>query len=157
MYFSWTRDSSRQMFRRMKLRMFDNTAKLTPRLSTNFLSRTRNVLLPYPFFFVVCRQNYICRTNFTHRPPVKYVFLDLRPEKEHVGWKNNSKQVLPWCCYTHFCSFARKSLWNIFSTHICLWQKCVEKNFHTHFFETEVCGKIFPQTFSKIKTNHFQN
>ena len=53
---------------------FDNTAKPTPHLSTNFLSRTRNALLPYPLFVVVCRQIDICRTNFTHRPPVKYSF-----------------------------------------------------------------------------------
>ena len=41
--------------------------------------------------------------------PGKKLFLDLRPEKRHVGWKNNPKQFLRWCCYPYFCSFGRKS------------------------------------------------
>ena len=102
-------DSSRQMFCRMKLRIFDATPKRTLGLSTNFSRQTRNFMCPALHFFVVCQQIDICRKHFTHRLPRKYFFLDLRPRKRHVGWKNNFKQFLPWCCYTNFCSFARKS------------------------------------------------
>ena len=49
---------------------FDDTAKPKPCLTTNFLSRTRNVLLPYPIFFVVCRQIDICQKN-SHTGPRK--------------------------------------------------------------------------------------
>ena len=97
------------MIGRVKSRIFDDTSKWTPCLYTNFSSQTRIVLLPHPLFFVVCQQIDICRKHFTHRLPRKYFFLDLRPRKRHVGWKNNFKQFLPWCCYTNFCSFARKS------------------------------------------------
>ena len=40
--------------------------------------------------------------------PVKILFLDFRPGKTHIGPKNNSKQLLRRCCYTHFFSFACK-------------------------------------------------
>ena len=45
-----------------------------------------------------------------HAPaPEKIFFLVLRPRKRHIGWKNNSKQLLRRCCYTNFRLFARKS------------------------------------------------
>ena len=97
------------MFRRMKLRIFDATPKRRPRLSTNFLSRTRNALLPYPLFVFVCQQIDICRKKIHTPAPGKKLFLDLRPEKRHIGWKNNSKLFLLRCCYTYFRPFAHKS------------------------------------------------
>ena len=92
-------------------------------------------------------QTDICRTNFTHRPPVKYVFLDLRPEKEHVGWKTILSKFRPGAailifvrlpvnhCGTFFphTFVYDRSVWKNFSTHIFLRQKCVEKFFHTLF------------------------
>ena len=41
--------------------------------------------------------------------PVKTLFLDFRPRKTHIAPKNNSKQLLRRCCYTHFFSFPCKS------------------------------------------------
>ena len=41
--------------------------------------------------------------------PGKTLFLDLKVGKRHIGPKNNSKQLLFYWCYTHFCSFAQKS------------------------------------------------
>ena len=108
-YSNWTRDSSRQMFRRLKSSIFEDMPKPTLRLSTNFLSQTRTNLLLYPLFVVVCRQLDICWKKFTHRPPGKYFFWSWDPKKGDVGWKNDSKQLLLSCCYTNFCSFAHKS------------------------------------------------
>ena len=97
------------MIGRVKSHIFYDTSKWTPHLSTNFLSQTRNALLPYPLFVVVCRQIDICQKKIHTPAPEKVLFLDLRPNKRHVGWKNNSKHFLFRCCYTNFCPFARKS------------------------------------------------
>ena len=48
------------------------------------------------------------RVNDTPAPGKK-LFLDLRPEKRHVGWKNYPNQFLRWCCYPYFCLFDCKS------------------------------------------------
>ena len=59
-----------------KMVIFD-TAKPNPRLLANFSSRTRNVLLPYPLFFVVCRQIDICRKF--HTPALVIRLVDTHP------------------------------------------------------------------------------
>ena len=48
-----------------KSRNFDDTAKPNPRLYANFSRRTRKIFLPYPLFFVVCRQIDIFRKFHT--------------------------------------------------------------------------------------------
>ena len=101
------------MIGRVKSRIFDDTSKWTPRLSTNFWSPTRIVLLSHPLFFVVCNKLTFVE-NISHTGPQENTFLDLRPKKRHVGWKNNSKQFLFRCCYVNFRSFARKS-------QLCTW------------------------------------
>ena len=72
----------------------------------------KNLLGP-PYFYTAFKICDLFRlASFTENDtpaPGKKLFLDLRPEKRHEGWKNNSKQFLLRCCYTHFCSFGRKS------------------------------------------------
>ena len=92
----------------MKSAFFDDMPKPTLRLSTSFLSQTRNILLPYPFFCRLPTNRHLSKTFHTPAPG-KILFLDLRPKKRHAGWKNNSKQLLCRCCYANFCSFGHKS------------------------------------------------
>ena len=73
---------------------------------------TKN-LLGHPYFGWPCKICDLFRlASFTENDtpaPGKKLFLDLRPEKRHEGWKNNSKHFLIRCCYTYFRPFARKS------------------------------------------------
>ena len=64
-------DSSRQMFRRMKLRIFDATPKRTPGLSTNFSRQTRNFMCPALHFLSFANK----LTLLSSRGPVCEVFL----------------------------------------------------------------------------------
>ena len=45
-----------------------------------------------------------------HTGPRQKTFFYLRLEKGYVGPKNNYKQLLRQCCYTHFCPFGRKMI-----------------------------------------------
>ena len=86
------------------------------------------------------------KKKFTHRPPRKYFFfLDLRPNKRHVGWKNNSKHIFFRCCYTFFRPFARKS------------QLCTRVVGH----KILICGQTNKNEYSsasaKIALNRFSN
>ena len=65
----------------------------------------------FPPTFRAEQEMFYCPTLYLiHTPaPKKVLFLDLRPDKRHVGWKNNSKHFLLRCCYTNFRPFARKS------------------------------------------------
>ena len=70
-------------------------------------NKKRFIALP----FICCRLPtnwHLSKKNHTPAPE-KVFFLDLRPNKRHVGWKNNSKHFLFRCCYINLCPFARKS------------------------------------------------
>ena len=112
-----------KMFRRMKLAIFDDTPKPTPPLSTNFSSQTRNILLPYPLFFVVCRQIDICRKHFTHRPPAKSFFWIWDPKKDmQVG-----KTILSnFCAGAAMLIFVRLATNHDFVPSVGLWQGSVQ-------------------------------
>ena len=132
------------MFRRMKSTFFDDMPKPTLRLSTSFLSQTRNILLPYPFFCRLPTNRHLSKTYPTPAPG-KILFLELRSEKRDVGQKNNSKQLLFSCYYTNFCSFAHKSqlLTRVFGREIA------------------ICGQTnkneYSSTSAKVAQNCFSN
>ena len=93
-----------------------------------------------PLFFGVVQKINICQRTFTHRPPAKHFFY-LRPEKRHVGPKNNYKQLLRRCCYAHFCPFAHKMIFECAVT-------CYRTLYSDPYKKTE---KMLPHTFVTLR------
>ena len=75
-------DSSRQMFRWMKLRIFDATPKRSPGLSTNFLRQTRNFRCPaLHFLSFVGKLIFVRNTSHTGPRELTYVNLSINDRK----------------------------------------------------------------------------
>ena len=121
------------MFCRMKSRIFDATPERRPRLSTNFLRRTRNFRCT-ALHFLAFPNKLTFVEEISHTGPRQLFFLYLRLEKGYVGPKNNYKQLLRRCCYTHFCPFGRKMIF-----------ECAVTCYRTHFDKDRICYRTLFQ------------
>ena len=128
------------MFRWMKSRIFNATPNWRPCLSTNFFRRTRNFKCTALRYFALSKKSTFVKEH-SHTGPRQNTFFYLRPEKRHVGPKNNSKQLLRRCCYTHSCPFARKMIFECAVT-------CYRTLYSDPYKKTE---KMLPHTFVTLR------
>ena len=104
-------------------------------------SEKQETLNALPIAFLRCPKNQHLSKNIHTPAPGKTLFFYLRPEKRHVGPKNNYKQLLRRCCYTHFCPFARKMIFGCAVT-------CYRTLYSDPYKKTE---KMLPHTFVTLR------